>query len=128
MRVLTFNGGIHPPHHKSATENKSVEVAVQPKSVYIPLSQHIGAPCTALVKVGDVVKKGQKIGEPGGFVSAPVHSSVSGIVKSIKAMTVPGGQKAMCVEIENDFKEEVFEEIKPYLNKVVKVHGIIILN
>lgn len=114
MRVLTFNGGIHPPHHKSATENKSVEVAVQPKSVYIPLSQHIGAPCTALVKVGDVVKKGQKIGEPGGFVSAPVHSSVSGIVKSIKAMTVPGGQKAMCVEIENDFKEEVFEEIKPY--------------
>ncbi len=114
MRVLTFNGGIHPPHHKSSTENKSVEIAAQPKVVYIPLAQHIGAPCTALVNVGDAVKKGQKIGEPGGFVSAPVHSSVSGVVKGIKPMTVPGGQKAMCVEIENDFKEEVFEEIKPY--------------
>ncbi len=114
MRVLTFNGGIHPPHHKSSTENKSVEIATQPKVVYIPLAQHIGAPCTALVNVGDAVKKGQKIGEPGGFVSAPVHSSVSGIVKGIKPMTVPGGQKVMCVEIENDFKEEVFEEIKPY--------------
>ncbi|MGL5256147.1 MAG: electron transport complex subunit RsxC [Proteocatella sp.] len=114
MRVLTFNGGIHPPHHKSSTENKSVEIATQPKVVYIPLAQHIGAPCTALVNVGDAVKKGQKIGEPGGFVSSPVHSSVSGVVKAIKPMTVPGGQKAMCVEIENDFNEEVFEGIKPY--------------
>lgn len=114
MRVLTFNGGIHPPHHKSSTENKSVEIATQPKVVYIPLAQHIGAPCTVLVNVGDAVKKGQKIGEPAGFVSAPVHSSVSGIVKGIKPMTVPGGQKVTCVEIENDFKEEVFEEIKPY--------------
>ena len=114
MRVLTFNGGIHPPHHKSSTENKSVEIAAQPKVVYIPLAQHIGAPCTALVNVGDAVKKGQKIGEPGGFVSAPVHSSVSGTVKAIKPMLVPGGQKVMCVEIENDFNEEVFEGVKPY--------------
>lgn len=114
MRVLTFDGGIHPPHHKSSTEHKSVEVAVQPKTVYIPLSQHIGAPCTPLVKPGDSVKKGQKIGEAGGFVSAPVHSSVSGTVKSLKQMTVPGGQKVTCVEIENDFNEEISEEVKPY--------------
>lgn len=114
MKFLTFQGGIHPPHQKKSTEHKSVEIAVQPKIVYIPLVQHIGAPSTALVAKGDSVKKGQKIGEATGFVSSPIHSSVSGIVKSIAPRLVPGGQKVMCVEIENDMQDEIYEDLPKY--------------
>lgn len=114
MKFLTFKGGIHPPHNKEATEHKPVEVAVQPQTVYIPLSQHIGAPCTPIVKKGDLVKKGQKIGEAAGFVSAPVHASVSGEVRAIAPRLVPGGQKVMCVEIENDMTEELYADLPKY--------------
>ncbi len=114
MQFLTFKGGIHPPHKKEATEHKPVEAAQQPKTVFIPLSQHIGAPSTAIVKKGDMVKKGQKIGEAAGFVSAPVHSSVSGEVKAIAPRLVPGGQKVLCVEIENDMAEELYEDLPKY--------------
>lgn len=114
MKLLSFRGGIHPPHNKKTTEHLPVEAANAPATVYIPLAQHIGAPSAPLVKVGDLVKKGQKIGEAQGFVSAPVHSSVSGKVKALKPMTVPGGQSVQCIVIENDFQEELFEEIKPY--------------
>lgn len=114
MKLLSFRGGIHPPHNKKTTEHLPVEEAKAPATVYIPLSQHIGAPCQPLVKVGDLVKKGQKIGEAQGFVSAPVHASVSGKVKALKPMVVPGGQSVQCIVIENDFQEELWEEIKPY--------------
>ena len=114
MKILTFKGGIHPPHNKKSTEYKPIEVALQPKTVYIPLSQHIGAPSSALVSKGDTVKRGQKIGEAAGFVSAPVHSSVSGVVKDIAPRLVPGGQKVMCVEIENDMQDEVYEQLPSY--------------
>lgn len=114
MKFLTFRGGIHPPHNKKQTEYKAIETANQPDLVYIPLSQHIGAPCTALVNKGDVVKRGQKIGEATGFVSSPVHSSVSGTVKGIVPRLVPGGQKVLCVEIENDKKDELYEHLPSY--------------
>ncbi|MBP2028114.1 electron transport complex protein RnfC [Acetoanaerobium pronyense] len=114
MKLLTFKGGVHPSHNKEATEHLPLEKANSPKVVYISMSQHIGAPCSPLVKVGDEVKVGQRIGEPQGFVSSPVHSSVSGKVKAIKMMTSPGGQMTQCVVIENDFTDEIFEEIKPY--------------
>ncbi len=114
MKILTFKGGIHPPHNKKSTEHKPIEVAVQPKIVYIPLSQHIGAPSSALVVKGDIVKRGQKIGEATGFVSAPVHSSVSGVVKDIAPRLVPGGQKVMCVEIENDMQDDVYDQLPSY--------------
>ena len=68
MKLLSFRGGIHPPHRKKATEKLAVIKANEPKVVYIPLQQHIGAPCEALVKVGDEVKVGQKIGAANAFV------------------------------------------------------------
>lgn len=114
MKVLTFRGGIHPPHNKKSTEHKPVEIALQPKTVYIPLAQHIGAPSSALVSKGDTVKRGQKIGEATGFVSVPVHSSVSGVVKDISPRLVPGGQKVMCVEIENDMRDDLYEQLPQY--------------
>lgn len=114
MGLLSFNGGIHPPHNKKLTEAKSLERAAEPKVVYIPLSQHIGAPAKAIVNVGDNVKIGQKIGEMGGFVSANVHSSVSGTVKEIGTKRVPGGQMSSVIVIENDYKNEVCPDVKPY--------------
>lgn len=110
MGLLSFKGGIHPPHAKKSTEKKSVLQGLEPKIVTIPLHQHIGAPCEAIVSVGDEVKVGQKIGEATSFVSAPVHSSVSGTVKKITSHLILGG-KTTCVVIESDGKNEWCETV-----------------
>ncbi|MBS4535952.1 electron transport complex subunit RsxC [Clostridium sp. D2Q-14] len=112
LKARTFKGGIHPPHFKKATEKLAIEKSQEPKMVYIPMQQHIGAPCESIVKVGDTVKVGQKIGESKAFVSAPIHSSVSGKVKKIQRMDTPTG-KATTVVIESDGKNEIDESIKP---------------
>ncbi|MBN1578684.1 MAG: electron transport complex subunit RsxC [Chitinispirillaceae bacterium] len=105
-RRYTFNGGVHPPHSKSRTERLPIEVFPAPKKVIIPLSQHIGAPAKPVVKRGDRVLVGQVLGEPGGFVSSPVHSSVSGSVLSIGPYAHPMGRQIVSIEIENDEKNE----------------------
>lgn len=112
-KAFTFKGGIHPPHYKKQTENVPIENAAEPKIVVIPMSQHIGAPCDPLVAVGDKVKVGQKIGESKAFVSAPIHSSVSGTVKKIEMHQIPTGSKVNCVTIESDGLFEVYESVKP---------------
>jgi electron transport complex protein RnfC len=112
MKLLTFKGGIHPPYRKEYSNQKPIERAADPKIVYIPLQQHIGAPSKPIVEVGDLVKVGQKIGEQQGFVSCNVHSSVSGKVIAIKEHEVAGGT-GTCVIVENDFKEEIHESVKP---------------
>ena len=110
---LSFAGGIHPPHSKYCTEGKKVELCRVPDIVRIPLQQHMGAPCEALVKPGDKVKLGQKIGRPKGFVSAPVHSSVSGIVQSIEAADQPNGTRGLAVVIRNDGEDTPEESMRP---------------
>ena len=110
---FSFRGGVHPPDNKHFTENKPIETAKVPSLVYIPLQQHIGAPCEALVKPGDHVKLGQMIGQQRGFVCAPVHASVSGKVKSVMPMMGPQGVKVMTVVIENDGLDTLDESIKP---------------
>ena len=112
MNLLSFRGGVHPPHHKEATEKLKVEKALDPEVVTIALQQHIGAPCEAIVKVKDQVKVGQKIGEAKAFVSAPIHSSVSGIVKKITKMKTPTGE-AECIVIESDGLNELHESVTP---------------
>ena len=114
MQLSTFRGGIHPKHNKSTTEHLAIEHLDAPDKVYIPLIQNIGAPCSSLVKKNDLVKVGQKIGEPLGFVSAPIHSSVSGKVIDVKKMLVNTGEKADCVIIQNDKEYTIHEDIKPY--------------
>lgn len=115
---LTFKGGVNVPHNKEFTENKALEYADDPSVVYIALQQHIGAPCEALVNVGDRVKVGQKIGQSQAFVSAPIHSSVAGIVKS--TTTAPIGAGSNCIVIESDGSNEMHESVKPNpsLNKL----------
>ncbi|MDN5312508.1 MAG: H+/Na+-translocating ferredoxin:NAD+ oxidoreductase subunit [Thermoanaerobacteraceae bacterium] len=110
--LKTFRGGIHPPYNKDFTKHKPVERAKLPDRVIIPMSQHVGAPCEPIVKVGDLVKKGQKIGEAKAFVSAPIHASISGKVTAVEPRPHPGGGMVMSVVIESDGKDELFEGIK----------------
>ena len=114
MRARTFPGGIHPPEYKRLTEKKPIERAEAPDTVFIPLSQHIGAPCRAVVKVGDEVKMGQMIGEAQGFVSVPIHSSVSGKVTAIGPFAHPLGTKQPAITIENDGKDDAVDPLKPF--------------
>lgn len=107
-----FFGGVHPNDMKAATSGKAIEQLAPPKQVIIPMSQHIGKPCTPTVKVGDHVKVGQKIGEPGGFVSAPIHASVSGTVTAVEPRPYSMGGDMMSVVIENDFQDTLSEEIQ----------------
>lgn len=102
MNLRTFEHGIHPSYSKELTQNKKIEKAILPKKVVIPLQQHIGAPCKPLIKKGDAVAEGQKIGEATTFVTAPVHSSISGKVKEIERLPYPGGGKVLSVIIEGD--------------------------
>lgn len=102
MGHKSFDRGIHPDYNKGLTNSKRVERAVLPKTVTIPLQQHAGAPCAALVKKGDVVQEGQKIGDVQAFVSAPVHASINGKVKDIELAQHPGGMRVLSVIIEGD--------------------------
>ena len=102
-RPRTFRGGIHPPDFKEQTEGNSIQMYMDPQmDLVFPMSQHIGAPCKPTVKKGEQVLRGQVIGEPQGYMSVPVHSSVSGIVKDVKPMLTSTGNKVMSVIIQND--------------------------
>ncbi|MFI3228842.1 MAG: electron transporter RnfC, partial [Bacillota bacterium] len=115
MRALTFKKGIHPHGHKDATEHRAfVEHPVGDK-VYIPLSQHIGAPAKAIVAVGDYVKMGTLIAEAGGYVSSNIHSSVSGKVVAFEQRENVQGRKAMHIVIENDNEYET-DYMQPLIN------------
>lgn len=103
---------IHVKHHKN-TANVETAIMPIPDVVKIDMSQSIGAPCKPLVQKGDNVKVGQKIGDTDAFVSAPVHSSVSGTVKDIIQVTGNMGRPETLVVIETDKNQEVSEEVKP---------------
>ena len=105
-----FFGGVHPNDMKAATNEKAIEQLPAPAEVVIPMSMHFGAPCTPLVKAGDQVKVGQKIGEFRGL-GAPIHASVSGKVKAVEPRPYSMGGNMMSVVIENDFQDEISEEV-----------------
>ena len=106
-----FFGGVHPHDMKAATNEKAIEQLAPPAVVVIPMSMHFGAPCTPLVKAGDHVKVGQKIGEFHGL-GAPIHASVSGTVKAVEPRPYSMGGNITSVVIENDMQDEVSEELQ----------------
>jgi len=110
-----FFGGVHPHDMKAATNEKAIQQLPPPPEVVIPMSMHFGAPCTPTVKKGDHVKVGQKIGEFRGL-GAPIHASVSGTVKAVEPRPYSMGGNMMSVIIENDFKDELSEEVKAPAN------------
>ena len=135
MGLATFKGGIHPYEGKELSESKPVSV-LQPKGEMVfPLSQHIGAPAKPLVAKGDHVLVGQKIGEPGGFISACIISSVSGTVKSLEPRMVANGAMVPSIIVENDGMYETVEGFgedrdpktlsKEEIRNIVKEAGIV---
>lgn len=100
MSSKTFKGGIHPPEFKEATEQLAIEDIALPEQLFVPLHQHIGAPCAATVEVGQEVLRGQQIGAAEGFISAPVHSPVTGKVLAVEPRMGFNGQEVMGVAIE----------------------------
>jgi electron transport complex protein RnfC len=111
--MLTFRGGVHPREDKEATEHKPVEVLPLPARVFIPLSQHTGAPSKAVVKKGDPVKTGTLIGEPGGRISAATHASVSGTVADVADLPHPlTGRRGLAVIIDSDGTDTPDDAIK----------------
>ena len=100
--LKTFRGGVHPDDGKSLSAECPLRPIRAGEVLYYPLAQHGGAPAVPVVKPGDRVLRGQRIAEAGGFVSAPVHSSVSGTVKEIRSMRMPAGATADCIVVEND--------------------------
>ncbi|MBU2705762.1 electron transport complex subunit RsxC [Zooshikella marina] len=103
-KTWPLTGGIHPPENKHQSTQQPIKIAALPDKVVLPLSQHIGAPAEPIVAVGDYVLTGQCIARANGFVSAPVHASVSGTVTNIGPMAVPhaSGMFEPCIEIQSD--------------------------
>lgn len=112
MGLFTFRGGTQVPHSKELTEKKPIVDCPPPDSIFLSMRQHIGAPANVAVQPGEGVLKGQIIGKAGGFVSAHIHSSVSGTVKKIHTMKVMGVDTTV-VEITNDHQENWHESVQP---------------
>lgn len=136
LRGEGFYGGLHPLEKKEETKDKKIENFPEPKISVIFLSQHTGKRAKPSVKLGDKVKVGQKIGEADGFISSPIHSSISGKVISIEERIHPAFQrKDLAIIIENDGENKFDPLIQPYkdfenlpketLLKIIRERGIV---
>ncbi len=114
VQLPSFRNGVHPDENKGTTEGLRIERMPFVERYVIPLGQHIGAPSRSIVKVGDVVRRGQMIAEAGGFVSVPQHSPVDGRVTAVEQRRHPGGQYMQSIEIAADaFSSQEFEDRPP---------------
>lgn len=135
MKASTFKGGIHPYEGKELSKDVPVRELLPKGDLIYPMSQHIGAPSKPVVKVGDRVLTGQKIAEAGGFVSADICSSVSGIVKSIEPRLTVSGALCESIVILNDHeygtvpgfgeKRDLQGLSKEDIRKIIKDAGIV---
>lgn len=124
-------GGVKVPHNKNTEDCKIIRMPA-PEKVVLPMQQHIGAPCTPTVKVGDTVKVGQIIGDSDKFISAPIHASISGKVTAIADTVLANGRQAPAVTIESDGEMALFDGIEiPVVNnaddfrKAVRDSGLV---
>ncbi len=113
-RLDGYYGGVHPSEHKELSEHKALIRFAEPKVAVIPMAQHLGAPATPVVQVGDYVTVGQVIGEPSAFISAPVHSSISGTVIAVEDRPHANRGQCLSVVIESDGKNVLHESVKPH--------------
>ena len=121
MKHLFF-GGVHPKYNKEMSTGVTEFKTITPRQVVIPMQQHIGAPCTPLVKVGDKVKWGQKIGDGEGLC-VPVHASVSGTVIAIEKRPHPTLGTVLAVVIENDYQDTAITSALPETDEDI-LHAI----
>ncbi|MBZ4650557.1 RnfABCDGE type electron transport complex subunit C [Thermosipho africanus Ob7] len=107
MKLSSFLGGVHPPENKSLSKDIPIKKAPLPEKVIVFMQQHAGAPAKPVVQVGDEVKTGQVIGEPSGFVSAYVHSPVTGKVVEVKKISnIIFGKAVDAVIIERESEDD----------------------
>ena len=134
MKRKTFKGGAHPYDGKKMSRECPIEILNPGDTLVYPLSQHIGAMAKPLVKAGDRVLVGQKIAEKGGFISANIHSSVSGTVKAIEKRLVATGGMVDSIIVENDgmyeeaapiFSGNPYELSKDEIIKIIEEAGIV---
>lgn len=104
--------GVLLPHSKNTENSETIKLPL-PERVTISMSQHMGAPCLPLVKKGDKVLVGDKIGEGQGFLCCPIHSSVSGEVIEVKDLLTPNGSICKAVVIDTDGEQKVSPSVKP---------------
>lgn len=120
-KIWDIHGGIHPTENKQQSLTGPIQAVPLPPTLILPLSQHIGAPATPVVSVGDKVLKGQMIATAKGFVSAPVHAPSSGVISAIEERAVPhaSGMQAPCIVIETDGHDSWIEHSgsEDYRNK-----------
>ncbi len=116
MRIKTFPHGIHPPDSKETTAAKALERMPPPEKVHIPLHQHFGNPAKPLVKKGEEILLGQKVGESTGLFSASIHSSVSGKVLSVDGQHHPLGKPVLTISVANDGEDRSSPEIEGVKN------------
>ena len=133
-RYSTFKkGGVHPADKKELAKNSAIEVLPLPSELIVSMSQHLGAPAQCLKKKGDTVEKGEKIGEASSFISADVHSPVSGVVSEVRKVRLASGAVADAVVIKpSEVQPEMFqqkynwmEQEKDELLSLVKAMGIV---
>ena len=117
--AFTFFGGIHPKEHKWYAEHIPVQTFPAPDILVVPMSQHIGAPCTPLVKKGDTVTVGQCIGDGEGLC-VPVHSPVSGTVKAVEMRPHTSGMTVLSAVIQNDHNDTPCPDIQPRTQEQVQ--------
>lgn len=121
--AFSFFGGIHPKENKFYAQSHAIQEFPEPDTLVIPMSQHIGVSCEPLVKKGDKVTVGQKIGDNQGLC-VPVHSPVSGTVKLVENRPHSGGTSVMSVVIENDHEGSLCQDITPRTpEEVTKLTG-----
>ena len=120
MGKCTFKGGVHPYDGKELSKDVPIKELFPEGDMVFPLSQHIGAPAVPVVAKGDHVLAGQLIAEAGGFISANIHSSVSGTVKAIEPRTLATGGKCNSIIIENDGKYEEVEYFPKKLEELTR--------
>ena len=135
MSKKSFRGGVHPDDYKRLTSGKEIQQLPLPNKVVIPVSQHIGAPGTPIVKVGDMVKKGQLIANNAAFLTSSVHSSISGKVIDIAEYESSYKTKSLAIVIESDGLDEWAEGIPTKrdwetldigeIHKIVRDSGIV---
>lgn len=134
MKLLTFKGGTHPPEKKELAKEKTLVRMPVPQFLYVFLSNHAGAPAKPVVKEGDSVKTGQVIGEPGGFISAYLHSPVTGVVRKIDKLYHPVQGRPMEVVVIERTDEDQWQLLehsdwenlsKEQLLEVIKRAGIV---
>ena len=135
MGLATFKGGVHPYEGKELSEHKPVQILMPKGDLVYPMSQHIGAPAIPLVKKGDKVLAGQKIGEASGFISANVICSVSGTVEAVEPRRVANGAMVNSIVVENDGEYTAVEGLgadrdpaklsKQEIRDIVKEAGIV---